>query len=180
MKIKDLTIFLQNWWTYKQAVEEEVWFSTRIFWWFFKKNRLEISDLRDLWDIKLIPKWEDTIPVILDYKDVWYISKLSGFNKAFFSRDALELQEELCVWQKLKLEKQPNNPFDSNAVWVINSNWEFLWFLKREIAQYISDTENFIVQVVEPIDKEATWKKNEIGTLIAIINKTNHEKSKNS
>jgi hypothetical protein len=52
----------------------------------------------------------------------------------------------------LLLEKDPTNTFDPNAIKVINKNYEFLGYLKKELAAEITHTSDFIVKVHNPYD----------------------------
>ena len=127
IELKELTPFLLNGWTYSELVHKEVWFVTRIYWGFFKKEALAYQELLEAWDIVF-------------------------------------------------LKKDPTNKYDVNATEVRNKDWEFLWFLRKELAAELLDVDNFKVQVKNPYDWAVSWNKNSVWTEIIIVNLTNFKK----
>lgn len=121
LELKELVPYMLNWWTYSDIVNKEVWFVTRIYWWYFHG---------------------------------W----------------ALDAQKELKAWDTVVMKKDPTNKYDVNATEIRNLNWEFLGFLRKEIAAEIKDVNNFKVQVKNPYDWSTTWNKNSVGTEIIIVN----------
>ena len=52
--LKDLVPYINNWWTYSNLVNKEVWFITRIFWSYFKQE-----DIRKRIESKELPEWTE-------------------------------------------------------------------------------------------------------------------------
>lgn len=55
VQIKDLVPYINNWWTYSDLVNKEVWFITRIFWSYFKQE--EIRKKIESWELSVWTEW---------------------------------------------------------------------------------------------------------------------------
>jgi len=109
----------------------------------------------------------------LVHKEVWFVTRIYW---GYFHPWALDYQEKLLPWEKVKLKKDPKNKYDANATEVRNLDWEFLGFLRKEIAAEIEEVENFKIQVKNPYTWENKWNKNSVGTEIIIVNLINYKK----
>lgn len=133
--------------------------------------QLDIVDL-----IPYITNWWTYSDVV--NKEEWFITRIYW---GYFHKEkwVLDLQKNLKPSEEVTLKKDPNNQYDINATEVLNSEWKFLWFLRKELAAEISDTINFKVIVKNPYNWDSTWNKNSIWTEIIVINlKLANEKRK--
>lgn len=107
------------------------------------------------------------------HKEVWFVTRIYW---GYFKSEALEFQKKLEVGEVVTLVKDPDNKYDPNATEVRNKDWEFLGFLKKEIAAEILEVDNFKVKVKNAFDWTTSWNKNSVWTEIIIVNLINLRK----
>jgi len=106
----------------------------------------------------------------LVHEEIWFVTRIYW---GYFHKWALDSQAILDAWIQVNLVKDPTNKHDANATEVRSQSWDFLGFLRKEIAAEISDVSNFKVQVKTAYDWNAKGKRNEVGTEIIIVNLSN-------
>jgi len=108
--------------------------------------------------------------------EIWFVTRIYG---GYFREWALDSQIKLKVWDTVTLVKDPTNKYDVNATEIRNEEWEFLGYVRKEIAAEIKDVDNFKVKVKNPYTWKWWGKKNDIGTEIIIVNLAELKKFKN-